>query len=209
MLPTSLAPTTTTSRSSPATSANRRPPSVTSDDLRDGAEILRRLVEALDQRLFERRADERAAAESHDRHAGRHAAAIGEPANQRADRRNIAQPQAAAADDAVAEIHEPELVQIDAEPADQIAAAPARGRHGADHARADVLEPLAGERRREPEKDNRDREGLVRPRRAASPRRPASRRRARASAPGCRCSRHRRSRCTGEWRSRRAARATD
>ena len=47
-------------------------------------------------------------------------------------------------------------MEEDAEPADQVAAAPAQRRDRADHARADVLEPFAGERGREAQEDDRD-----------------------------------------------------
>ena len=46
----------------------------------------------------------RAAAEAHDRQAGRHAGPVGEPLDQRRDRRDVAEPEAEAADHAIAEI---------------------------------------------------------------------------------------------------------
>ena len=51
-----------------------------------------------------------AAAEAHDRHAGRHAGPVGKPFDQRRYRRNVADAEADAADHAVAEIDEPELM---------------------------------------------------------------------------------------------------
>ena len=56
--------------------------------------------EVLHQHVGQRRADQGAAAESHDRHAGGHAAPVGEPLDQGGDRRDVAQAEAAAADDA-------------------------------------------------------------------------------------------------------------
>ena len=76
--------------------------------------------------------DEGAAAESHDRHAGRHAAAIGKPLHQRADRRDVAEAAADAADDAHAEEDQDRLAQRQADAADDQAAcrrrAPRRSR---------------------------------------------------------------------------------
>ena len=112
----------------------------------DAAEVLRRLVEEPQEILFHWRANHRAAAEAHDGHAGRHATPVREPADQGTDGRDVAQPQAAAADDAVAEIQEPELVREDADAADEKAAAPADGRDDTDPARAHLLEPTARHR---------------------------------------------------------------
>ena len=56
----------------------------------------------------QRRGDEGAAAEAHDGHAGRHAGPIREPFDQRRDRRNVADAEAAAAEHAIAEINEPD-----------------------------------------------------------------------------------------------------
>src|SRR5690606_22280210 len=125
-------------------------------DLVGRPEILRRAVKRPDQKLLQRRADHRTAAEPHDRHAGRHAAAVREPANQRADGRNVAETETASSNHAVAEVYEPELVPRDAEAADQIAAAPAERRDHADLARPDLLEPLACDRGRQPEEHDRD-----------------------------------------------------
>ncbi len=87
----------------------------------------------------------RAAAEAHDGHAGGHAGPVGEPGDQRLDRRDIADAEAAAADHAIAEIDDPELVEIDAERGDEEAAAETQrgGEHG--FARADPVEPGPGE----------------------------------------------------------------
>ena len=75
-------------------------------------------------------------------------------------------------------------MQPDAERAEQEAAAPAERRDGADRPRADVLEPLAGDRRREAEEHDRDGEDPDDVRAASSRRRPASRPRTRGSAAG-------------------------
>ena len=71
----------------------------------------------------QRRADHRAAAEAHDGHAGGHAGAVGEPFDQRRNRRDVAEAQADAADHAVAEINEPELVDVNAQCGDEETAA--------------------------------------------------------------------------------------
>src|SRR6185503_5891181 len=73
----------------------------------------------------ERRGDESGAAESHDGHASRHAGPVGEPFDQRRDGRDIAEPEADAADKAVAEIDHPDVVDVDAEGGDDEAAGPA------------------------------------------------------------------------------------
>ena len=69
----------------------------------------------LHQPVGQRGADHRAAAEAHDRHAGGHAAPVGEPLDQRRDRRDVAQAQADAADHARAEPQQPDLVEMNAE----------------------------------------------------------------------------------------------
>ena len=74
----------------------------------------------------QRRADHRAAAIAHDRKARRHAAPVGEPFDQRGDRRDVAQSLADAADEAAAQIDEPELMDRQRRAAEQHeAAAPA------------------------------------------------------------------------------------
>jgi len=70
--------------------------------------------------------------------------------------RDVAKAEPAAAKDAVAEIDQPELVAGDAERADDEAAAPTERGDDADHARADLFQPLAGEGRRQAEKDDGD-----------------------------------------------------
>ncbi len=57
----------------------------------------------------ERAADHGAAAEAHDGEAGGEAGAVGEPLDQGGDGRDVAEAEADAADDAVAEIDEGEL----------------------------------------------------------------------------------------------------
>ena len=91
----------------------------------------------------EGRADHGAAAEAHDGHAGRHAAAVREPFYQGRDRRDVAEAETAAADDARAKPHQPKLVDIDAECRNQKATAPAEGGDHAGSAWPNPLEPAA------------------------------------------------------------------
>src|SRR6185437_2113138 len=106
----------------------------------------------------ERRGDEGAAAEAHDGHAGRHARTVGEPLDQGGDRRDVADAEAEAAEHAIAEIDDPELVYIDADRRQQETAAPAQsgGEHGA--ARAALLDPAAEQRRGYAEEEDRQAE---------------------------------------------------
>ena len=106
---------------------------------------------AAHQQVGERGADHRAAAEAHDRHAGRHAAPVRKPLDQRRDRRDVAEAEADAAEHAEAEVEQPELVQVHGERAEHEAAAPADGRDEAGLARAGPLEPAAEQRRRDAE----------------------------------------------------------
>src|SRR5215468_5252867 len=89
----------------------------------------------------EGRADHGAAAEAHDGHAGRHAAAVREPFDEGRDRRDVAEAEAAAADDARAKPHQPKLVDIDAECRNQKATAPAEGSDHAGSAGPNPFEP--------------------------------------------------------------------
>ena len=98
-------------------------------------------LQAVHQDGRERRADHGSAAEAHDGHAGRHATPVGEPLDERRDRRDVAEAQADAADHAGAKPHQPKLMDVDAERADQQAAAPAQRRDETRLARPDVLEP--------------------------------------------------------------------
>ena len=106
----------------------------------------------------ERRGDEGAAAEAHDRHAGRHARTVGEPFDQGRDRRDVAKAEAEAAEESVTEIDDPEIVDIDADRRDEEAAGPAQA--GGEHrpARTAFLDPAAEYRRRGAEEEDRDRE---------------------------------------------------
>ncbi len=134
----------------------REPPTCFGDDLHRSrrTQIVRRPEEDIDQRRLERRPQHRAAAEAHDREPRGHALAVG--ADQRAHGRDVAKPEAAAADDAVAEIQQPQLAAEDADAADQEAAAPTPRRQETDNARPHPLQPLAGECR---EAQNDDRHG--------------------------------------------------
>ena len=89
------------------------------------------------------RADHGAAAEAHDGHAGRHAAAVGKPFDQGRDGGDVAESEAAAADDAGAEPHQPKLMDVDPDRGDEQPAAPADRGNDARLARADPLEPAA------------------------------------------------------------------
>ena len=71
----------------------------------------------------QRSAYERASAKAHDRHSCRHARAIREPLDQRRNRRNVANPQANAANHAIAKIDEPELMDLHADSGNKEAAA--------------------------------------------------------------------------------------
>ena len=106
----------------------------------------------------ERRGDERGAAEAHDGHAGGHAGTVGEPFDQRGDRRDVADAETDAAENSVAEIDDPEIVHIDADGGDEEAEGPAQagGKHGL--ARTAFLDPAAEDRRRRAEHENGDRE---------------------------------------------------
>jgi hypothetical protein len=66
----------------------RQPTSTLGDqlDVLDRAEPLGCAIEQLQQRFFHRRGNHGPAAETHDRHARRHASAIGKPSDQRRDR---------------------------------------------------------------------------------------------------------------------------
>ena len=75
-------------------------------------------LEVIHQQIGERRADHGAATESHDGHAGRHAAPVRKPFDQRRDRRDVTEAEADAADHAGAEPHQPELMDVDAERAE-------------------------------------------------------------------------------------------
>ena len=110
---------------------------------RESTDRIGAAAKAVHQDGGKRRADHGAAAEAHDGHAGRHAAAVGEPLDEGRDRRDVAEAEADAADDAGADPHQPELVDVDAERGQQQAAAPAQRRDECRLARADALQPAA------------------------------------------------------------------
>ena len=114
--------------------------------------------EGAQQRVRQRRGDQRAAAEAHDREPRREPRTVREPLDQRRDGRDVADSQPDAADDAVAEVHEPELGRRDAERADHEARAPAAG--GDEHRlpRAAALDPRAADRGRQSQHHDRDAE---------------------------------------------------
>ena len=120
--------------------------------------VRRRRPERVEQRVGERRRDERAAAEAHDRQPGGQAGTVGEPLDQRRDGRDVADPEADAAEHAVAEVDEPELVERHAAGAHDEAERPEAARDEHRLARPAALHPGAAERGREPEHRDRDRE---------------------------------------------------
>ena len=144
----------------PTSVAVRKPvqASVCCDPRERNGERVGTALQAVHQDGGERRADHGAAAEAHDGHAGRHAAPVGEPLDERRDRRDVAEAQADAADHAGAEPHEPKLMDVDAERADQQAAAPAQRRDETRLARPDALEPAAPDRRGNAEQQEEERE---------------------------------------------------
>jgi hypothetical protein len=99
-----------------------------------------------------------AAAEAHDGHPGGHAAAVGKPLHERADRRDVPEPAADAADDAHAQEHDNRLVDRETEAADDEPHAEeqrgARGRHRG----TATLDPWSAERRAQAEQDKCGRE---------------------------------------------------
>lgn len=106
-----------------------------------------------EQFAAERRTDERASAEAHDRHPRRHAGPVGKPFHERRDGRDVAEPEADSADDSVAEQHEPKLVQLDAETRDEESPAPATRADEHRLARPIFLDPLAEECSGKPEQN--------------------------------------------------------
>lgn len=127
-------------------------------DERLGNADMRRGRELTHQPHRQWRGDEGAAAEAHDGHARRHARTVGEPFNQRRNRRDVADTERDAAEHAVAEINEPERMSINAHRRDQKSAGPAQ--RGGEHrlARTAFLDPAAKHRRRNAEEENRKRE---------------------------------------------------
>jgi len=108
-------------------------------------------LEVVDQKVRKRRTNHGAAAEAHDRHARRHAAAVRKPFHQCRHRGDIAETETDATDDAGAEPHDPELVHVDAEGADQKTATPAASGDSARLAWTGSLEPAAPDRGRDTE----------------------------------------------------------
>ena len=95
------------------------------------------------QRHRQRRSQHCAAAEAHNRQTGGHAGLVGEPLHQRGHGADVAQPQAHAANHAVAQIHQPDVVDMHAECGHQKARAEAAGGHEHGFARAHALHPSA------------------------------------------------------------------
>ncbi len=109
------------------------------------------------QQVREGRADHRAAAKTHDCHAGGHAAAIREPFDQGGNRRDITKAKADTADDTRANPHQPELVGDDADCRENHAATPAQGRDDACLTRTGALEPATPDGRRAAKQDEEQR----------------------------------------------------
>src|SRR5262249_24433848 len=92
--------------------------------------------------------DHRATAEAHDRESRCHATVIRKPFDERGHGRDIAETQPDTADDAGAEPHEPELVEIDADRTEHEAAGPTERGHHSSFARTNALEPSPPDRSR-------------------------------------------------------------
>ena len=73
---------------------------------------------------------------------GRHATAIGKPANQCPHWRYITQSQSAATEYTITKIQQPQLTSHDTEPTDKESTAPATGGHHPHHTRAHFFQPM-------------------------------------------------------------------
>ena len=102
-----------------------------------------RSLEVIHHPVGERCADHRTAAETHDGHPGRHAATIGEPFDQRRNRRNIAETEPNAADHPGSEPQDPKLVNVDPKRTEKQAAGPTERRDDPGFARSRALQPSA------------------------------------------------------------------
>src|SRR5689334_10901262 len=104
----------------------------------------------------QRRANKRPSAKAHDGHASRHTRTVWEPLNQGGNRRDVANAKTNAANHSIAQIDQPELVNMDANGRDEKSATEAnsRGKHGL--ARTCSLQPLAKHSSGKPKKNNRD-----------------------------------------------------
>ena len=109
------------------------------------------------ERVRQRRRDQRSAAEAHDRQARGQPGTVGKPLDQRRDRRDVADPQADAAEHSVAGVDDPQLLGRHAERGHHEAQRPAQA--GGEHrlARTDALDPRAEQGRRQAEHHDRDR----------------------------------------------------
>ena len=106
----------------------------------------------------ERRGQHCAAAEAHNRQAGGHAGFVGKPFHQRGNGADVAQAEADAAEHAVAQIQQPQVVAVHAEGGDEKAQpeADGGGKHG--FARPDALHPGAEQGGRRAQHGQRDAE---------------------------------------------------
>src|SRR4029078_260063 len=112
-------------------------------DERLGDADMSRSRELAEQPHGRRGGDERPAPKAHDGHAGRHARTVREPFDQRRDRRNVADAEAAAAEHTIADVDEPKCVGVDADRRKEESTGPAKS--GSEH-RAPwptVLDPAA------------------------------------------------------------------
>ena len=107
-----------------------------------------------EQLVGQRRRDQRAAAEAHDRDTGRQAGTVREPLDQRGDRRDVADAQPDPADEAVPDDDQPVLPQVEPERGDQEAADEARRRHDHRPPRPVRVDPRAEQRGRQAEHDD-------------------------------------------------------
>src|ERR1700678_847866 len=107
--------------------------------------------------MGEWRANRRPAAESSDRHAGRHTPPIWKPFDERGDRRNVAQPESDPSQATKAQPDDPELMQVDAERRQHESAAPAERCNETRLSRTRTLQPSAEQRRRQAEHHDADR----------------------------------------------------
>ena len=96
----------------------------------------------LHQLTGQRRGDHRAAAEAHDRHAGGEAGTVREPLDERRDGRDVPDPQPDPADDAVAQVDQPQLRGGHADGADEEAEPPGAGRGEHRHPRSDPVDQV-------------------------------------------------------------------
>ncbi len=114
-------------------------------------------LEGIHQQVGKWSADHCAATETHDGHAGCHAAAIREPLDQRRDGRDVAKAKTHAANDASTNPHQPQLMGHNAERCNENTAAPAAGGNEASLAWTDTFQPAAPDGSRAAEQNEEER----------------------------------------------------